>query len=82
MKILWMPLHNPFEYRSTLLVRAARLEDSADSLRQPVADWGYQPGEKRESGFPSLFTFPHPGPWLVVATAGADWGCYIVPIQE
>ncbi len=30
-KILWRPLHNPFEYPDTLVVRAVRLDDPADS---------------------------------------------------
>lgn len=80
MKILWTPLHNPFEYSSTLLVRAARLDDPADSLRRSIADWGYVPHEKRDSAFPSLFTFAHPGRWLIVATAGTDWGCYVLSV--
>lgn len=76
-KILWRPLHNPFEYPATLLIRAVRLNDPADSLRQSVPHWAYSPGSKRESGFPSLVRFPTAGDWLIVGTAGPDWGCFV-----
>jgi hypothetical protein len=80
-KILWVPLHSPFEFRSTLLIRAARLASPSDSLRQTVADAAYQPGApRRESGFPSLVDFPRGGRWLVVATAGPDWGCFVLGV--
>jgi hypothetical protein len=80
-KILWVPEHNPFELRDTLLIRAARLASPNDSLRQQVVDWAYQPGApKTASGFPSVVNFPLGGQWLVVATAGPDWGCFVLGV--
>ena len=79
-KILWRPLHNPFEYPATLLIRAVRLNDPADSLRLSVPHWAYSPGSKRESGFPSLVRFPTAGDWLMVGTAGPDWGCFVLTV--
>jgi hypothetical protein len=78
-KILWLPLHNPGEYRDTLLIRAVRIGHAADSLRQSVPDWAWS-GPKTNSGFPSLVRFPAAGTWLVVATAGGDWGCFLLPV--
>lgn len=79
-KILWRPLHNPFEYPDTLLIRAVRLNDPGDSLRLSVPHWAYSPGAKRESGFPSLVRFPTAGDWLIIGTAGPDWGCFVLTV--
>jgi hypothetical protein len=79
-KILWRPLHNPFGYPDTLVIRAVRLNDPADSLRLSVPHWAYSPGSKRESGFPSLVRFPTAGDWLMVGTAGPDWGCFVLTV--
>ena len=79
-KILWIPLHNPFEFRDTLLIRAVGIDSPADSFRISIPDWAYSPGMKQESGFPSEVRFPTPGNWLVVATAGSDWGCFVWPV--
>jgi len=80
-KILWQPLHNPFEYPDTLLIRAVRIDSPADSLRLSIPNWGYSPGAKQESAFPSTVQFPTSGSWLVIATAGSDWGCFVLTVQ-
>jgi hypothetical protein len=79
-KILWRPVHNPFEYPDTLIIRAVRLDNPADSLRQQVPHWAYSPGNEKESGFPSLVRFPTAGDWLVLGTAGPDWGCFVITV--
>jgi len=81
-KIYWQPLHNPFEFRDTLLIRGVRIGSPADSIRVSIRDWGYSPRSKRESGFPSQLRFPTVGDWLVIATAGSDWGCFVLPVAE
>jgi hypothetical protein len=78
-KILWLPLHNPGEYRDTLLIRAVRIGHRADSLRQSISAWAWS-GSKTDSGFPSIVRCPAAGTWLVVATAGGDWGCFLLPV--
>jgi hypothetical protein len=77
-KILWLPLHAPQRgvvpgYR--LLLRAVHLGDPPDSLRNTI------PGVTR-GGFPSSIRFPEPGQWLVIATTGADWGCFVLKVWD
>jgi len=80
-KMYWQPLHNPFEFRDTLLIRAVRIDDPADSMRVSIPNWAYSPRSKKESGFPSQLRFPAAGNWLVIATAGSDWGCFVLPVE-
>jgi hypothetical protein len=80
-KIYWMPLHDPLDYPNALLIRATRIGHPDDAFRLAVADWAYPGhGHERDSGFPSLVTFPSPGTWLVLATMGDDWGCFLFPV--
>ena len=95
-KILWMPLHGPAdtstkmsfaEWRNKamehapLLIRAVRVGVGypADSLRQTVIGLT---GGPRQFGFPSTVTFPTAGQWLVIATTGEDWGCFLLTVPE
>jgi hypothetical protein len=78
-KILWWPLHNPYQYPSTLLLRAVRLSNPGDSLRISITHWAWN-GTKQQSAFPSSIRFPSAGTWLVIATAGSDWGCFVLPV--
>ena len=91
-KILWMPLHGPAdtstrvsfaEWRMKaaehppLRIRAVRVGHPADSLRQTVSRLT---GGPRQFGFPSEVTFPTAGQWLVVASSGDDWGCFLLDV--
>ena len=78
-KIWWAPLHNPFDHHSTLLVRASKLGVPGDTLRFESNEYAYvMGGTHSDSFFPTLFRVPTPGRWMLVATAGNDWGCLIV----
>ena len=77
-KALWLPLHPRTTPATPLLIRAVRLGHTADSLRQTVARLAHSP---TELGYPSSVSFPSPGEWLVVATAGADWGCFVFTVE-
>ncbi len=80
-KVFWLPLHDPLDYPNALLVRAGHVGHPEDGFRQAVADWGYPGrGHEHEGGFPSLVTFPSAGAWVVVATAGDDWGCFVIAV--
>ena len=83
-KLMWMPLHNPYVYptRTGLLVRGVRLGHPSDTLRLTVARAVY-PGitlKYIEAGYPSGFHFRSAGEWLMVATSGRDWGCFLLTI--
>jgi hypothetical protein len=90
-KIWWAPYHNPETYGTTLLVRGAHLGVPGDTFRYeqlhdawPAPAFGRvqttsDSERKRDSFFPSGITIPHAGRWLLVATAGDDWGCFILP---
>lgn len=82
-KILWLPWHNPFEFRDTLVVRAVRLESPSDTVRITRSGSAWQMGHPRtESGFPSTVTLPAAGTWLLIATAGKDWGCFELTVGD
>lgn len=77
-KVVWFPLDAPSGHVApgySLLIRAVHIGDPADTLRLTV------PGETRGS-FPSLVRFRAPGQWLVVATTGADWGCFVLTVAD
>jgi hypothetical protein len=80
-KIVWMPLHNPSDYPDTLLIRAVRLGHPGDSLRVSVSYWGWS-GTRANSGYVSGMSFPSAGTWLVVTTAGNDWGCFQLSVAD
>jgi hypothetical protein len=84
-KILWLPLHGSGASRATrLIVRADRVGSPGDSVRFSVAGLAYTPGPPttRLYSYPSEVTLPAPGEWIVVATAGPDWGCFVVDVSE
>lgn len=81
-KVLWLPLHTPRDIRETLLLRATRVGQSADSIRIRIPAAGTPGAPRSASGFPSLVTFPKAGQWVVVATAGNDWGCFLFKISS
>jgi len=93
-KILWAPLHGPSDTSTTvsfadwrkeavhhapLLIRAVRVGHPADSLRRIATGLT---GGPRQFGFPSEVKFPTAGQWLVIATTGEDWGCFLLGIAE
>jgi hypothetical protein len=80
-KIVWMPLHNPSDYPDTLRIRAVRLGHPGDSLRVSVSYWGWS-GTRANSGYVSGMSFPFAGTWLVVTTAGNDWGCFQLSVAD
>jgi hypothetical protein len=78
-KIWWAPYHNPEEYKTKLVVRGARLGVRGDTIRyeQAIAATP-RGGAKTDSFFPSGLAIPRAGRWLLIATAGDDWGCFIL----
>ena len=81
-KVLWLPLHSARDIRQTMLLRGTRIGHPADSIRIRVAGATAAGRPRSESGFPSIISFPAAGQWIVVATAGTDWGCFLISISS
>jgi hypothetical protein len=83
-KLMWEPLHNPYAYptRTGLLVRSVRLGHPSDTLRLVVTHAAYPSVKQKftEAAYPSGFHFRSAGEWLLVATSGSDWGCFLLTI--
>jgi hypothetical protein len=81
-KVLWIPLHGSPLSKPPLVIRAARIDSAADSVRLRVAGLArslFRGGPLY--GYPSLVSLPSGGRWLVVATAGGDWGCFVLDVR-
>jgi hypothetical protein len=79
-KFLWVPVHGSGDMKAPLVIRADRVGEPADSLRLSVAHLAR--GGGHVYGYPSLVSFPTSGRWLVVATAGSDWGCFVLDVSK
>ena len=84
-KVAWGPMHHQ---RQMLLLVRGRLvgTDETTSLESSVVAHGLPkpgtvvPEAEREYFFPSGIKFASAGRWILVATQGADWGCFIFDI--
>lgn len=81
-KVWWLPVHGALEM--TLVVRGRSLTNPADTVRFTTSKVAWQTGavpvEQRDYFFPSGITIPQPGRWLVIATSGVNWGCFILTV--
>jgi hypothetical protein len=82
-KIWWSPLHHSAAMQ--LLVRGRRVGGGGEYrwLSVTVAHGLPAPGvhvpeSEREYFFPSGIEFLHSGTWVLVATQGSDWGCFVL----
>jgi len=86
-KVWWGPDHSSRDM-PPLVVRGRNLANVRDTVRytRAKAAWRVQPGANpvhenaREYFFPSGITIPTPGRWLLVATSGDNWGCFILTV--
>ncbi len=77
-KLIWQPFHisSPAE---RLTVRAARIDPTgATSVFDGFEITGNGTGTRF---YPSGVGFPTTGRWLMVATAGANWGCFVITVR-
>lgn len=87
-KVWWAPMHYAAEM-PPLVVRGRSLTTPNDTLRYTTTTivWPDSPGAlralqpARKYFFPSGITVPRPGRWLVIATSGANWGCFILSVN-
>jgi hypothetical protein len=79
-KIWWEPMH-PAESFS-LVVRGAKLGPASDTLRYANAGWAVGGSPKVGLTGPIFYAsgiaFPSAGQWLLIATSGPDWGCFLL----
>jgi hypothetical protein len=80
-KVWWNPLHNPQPAKAALIVRGTRLDQPEITSRFVSSGYGFR-GHAESAFYPSRFSLPSPGRWLLLATAGNDWGCFIVTVQD
>ncbi len=80
-KVWWAPLLNA-RNMPPLLVRGRSLAAPNDTVRfttDNVASSGREP--QRNYFFASGIMVPQPGRWLMIATSGANWGCFILTVK-
>jgi hypothetical protein len=84
-KIWWAPLNHsmtmpPLEVRGRSLISFSEtLRFTTERIAWPVTRGAPRPTEaEREYFFPSGITVPVSGRWLLIATSGENWGCFIV----
>ncbi len=92
-KVFWVPLHDPSSRRAILHVRSMRLDQPPITARFSSTDHASSLKAESVSGetryvrdgdsifYPSGFSLPDAGRWLVVATSASDWGCFIVTVR-
>jgi hypothetical protein len=92
-KVFWVPLHDPESRKAQLLVRSVRLGQPAITAQFSRSDYASSLKAERVSGetryvrdgdsifYPSGFSLPSAGQWLLVATSANDWGCFIVTVR-
>jgi hypothetical protein len=78
-KILWLPLHSASSGQQPLLIRAARINHSSDSIRRVIPMPTHSHGAY---GYPSSITFPASGEWLVLVSTDTDWGCFVMLVER
>jgi hypothetical protein len=87
-KVWWAPLHNA-RNMPPLVVRGRSLTTPQDTVRFTSSNVAFPvvhgappvPEAERKYFFPSGITIPQRGRWLVIATSGPNWGCFILTVQ-
>jgi hypothetical protein len=77
-KLAWKPA-NP-EGRSTLVVRAQPLDTSAEPTVYRATDLAGSIAD-HTAFYPSSARLPKAGTWLLTATAGSNWGCFLYSLR-
>lgn len=92
-KVWWAPMHDPASRKSMLVVRSARLDQQpVVTSRFTSSNYAFPMGDVRtplsasavdyeHAFYPSGFSLPGAGRWLLTVTSGNDWGCFIVTVR-
>ena len=77
-KLMWMPYHPQPANPGQLVVRATRLDAPAPQwIFEREGGLAHSPGANLDYSYPSGFYLPTTGRWMLVASAGTNWGCFI-----
>ena len=70
-----MPLtpEYPTKVGNGLTLSVTRIDPPGETLRFDVSGF-----PRNEWFFPAWPRFPTPGRWMIVATAGVNWGCFVI----
>jgi len=80
-KVWWSPMHHARDM-PPLLVRGRSLTVPSDTVRFATDQVASVGGRlERQYFFPSGISVPQPGRWLLIATSGANWGCFILTVR-
>jgi hypothetical protein len=77
-RVLWNPLHNPQPVKAALIVRGTRLDQPEITSRFVSSQVR---AHQEYALYPTRFSLPSAGRWLLIATSANDWGCFIVTVQ-
>ena len=82
-KVWWAPMHDPAAVKNTLIVRGARLDAAERTALFSSKEyaWPLVADGKKHAFFPSGYSLPEAGHWLLTVTSGDDWGCFVVTVR-
>jgi len=82
-KIWWATLHSS-SAMPTLIVRMRNLAAPGDTVSIASNRIGFVKSSvtgENDYFFPNVITFPRAGRWLLVASSGSNWGCFILGVR-
>ena len=80
-KLVWVPQYASWTSPVPLTVRATRLDGDNDQVvfQQPYLS--HLGASTMDLMYPSGFRLPSVGRWMLVATAGPNWGCFVLTLS-
>ncbi len=80
-KFYWVPVHTTWVSPPPLTVRAARLDAPTEQVVFAQGNVVRPTGMFTGLFYASAFRLPSEGRWLLVASAGGNWGCFIYTLK-